>query len=69
MQRQQLEFLNNTKKASMKGHDIHMMFVNLHQHQLVSKNSQSMYEGMRYPCDVCEFVATSAYNLKTHKES
>ena len=39
MQRQQLEFLNNTKKASMKGYDIHVMFVNLHQHQLVSKNS------------------------------
>ena len=28
-----------------------------------------MHEGIRYPCDLCEYVATDQSNLKKHKDS
>ena len=35
----------------------------------LKKHKEAKHEGIRYPCDQCEFAATSMSNLKVHKEA
>ena len=35
----------------------------------MKKDKRSKHEGIKYPCDQCEYAITSTTNLKQHKES
>ena len=32
-------------------------------------HKQSVHEGVRYPCDKCEFASLTPYKLKEHKKN
>ena len=34
----------------------------------VKKHKESKHQGIRYPCDECQYAAQTSYNLKRHKE-
>ena len=37
--------------------------------QALRHHKKSKHEGIRYPCDLCDYAATTLTNLKKHKKS
>ena len=35
----------------------------------ISRDRNATHDGVRYPCDQCEYISTQPSNLKLHKES
>ena len=35
----------------------------------LKRHKKNISQGLRYPCDKCDYIATKSGNLKTHKET
>ena len=55
----------NTKNRSMKVLDTLVTSVSLD----FRTHKESKHDGIRYPCDQCEYAATTSSSLRRHKES